>query len=413
MEALGARFALDPSGTATALAFVIGGIALGMLSGLTPGLHVNNLALLLASVAPAVPGPPRLVGAAILAAGVVHSFLDAVPALALGVPDAAMAATALPGHRLVIAGRGREAIRLSALGSGLAVAFAVPLAIPVTRGMTVAYPVIRAHLSVVLAGVVAFLLLTEGSLRALLGGTTAFLGSATLGHATLDLSPAAPLSAGGMLTPLFAGLFGAPVLVEALSGSGVPEQDDTTVATSRRSVGSTALAGSLAGAIVGYLPGVSAAVAAVVSLAVAPGSTDARGFVVATSGVNTANTIFALFALSALGTPRTGVMVALRETDAPVDLPLLLASAGIAGIAGFLLVLSVGDRYLRTVGSLDQFRLSVAVLALLAGLSLLFAGIVGVGVFAVAGLIGLVPARFGARRVHLMGVLLGPLILGT
>jgi putative membrane protein len=413
MEALGARFALDPTGTATALAFVVVGIALGTLSGLTPGLHVNNLALLLASVAPAVPGPPRLVGAAMLAAGVVHSFLDAVPALALGVPDAAMAATALPGHRLVIAGRGREAIRLSALGSGLAVAFAVPLAVPVTRAMTVAYPVVRTHLPVVLAGVVAFLLLTEGSLRAAVGGGTAFLGSATLGHATLDLSPAAPLSSGGMLTPLFAGLFGAPVLIEALSGSAIPEQDDATVATSRRSVGATALAGSLAGAIVGYLPGVSAAVAAVVALALVPGSTDARGFVVATSGVNTANTIFALFALAALGTPRTGVMVALRETEAPVNLPLLLASAGIAGIAGFLLVLSVGDRYLLAVGALDQFRLSVAVLALLAGLSFLFAGAVGAGVFAVAALVGLVPAQFGARRVHLMGVLLGPLMVGT
>jgi len=413
MEALGARFALDPTGTATALAFVFGGIALGTLSGLTPGLHVNNLALLLASVAPSVPGPPRLVGAAMLAAGVVHSFLDAVPALALGVPDAAMAATALPGHRLVIAGRGREAIRLSALGSGLAVAFAVPLAVPVTRAMRVAYPVVRANLSVVLAGAVAFLLLTEGSLRAVVGGAAAFIGSATLGHATLDLSPAAPLSSGGMLTPLFAGLFGAPVLVEALSGSGIPEQDDATVATSRRSVGSTALAGSLAGAIVGYLPGVSAAVAAVVALALVPGSTDARGFVVATSGVNTANTIFALFALSALGTPRTGVMVALRETDAPVNVPLLLASAGLAGIAGFLLVLSVGDRYLRAVGSLDQFRLSVAVLCLLTALSFLFAGELGVGVFAVAALVGLVPAQFGARRVHLMGVLLGPLMLGT
>jgi putative membrane protein len=413
MEALGARFALDPTGTATALAFVFGGIALGTLSGLTPGLHVNNLALLLASVAPVVPGPPRLVGAAMLAAGVVHSFLDAVPALALGVPDAAMAATALPGHRLVIAGRGREAIRLSALGSGLAVAFAVPLAVPITRAMTVTYPVVRANLSVVLAGAVAFLLLTEGSIRAVVGGAAAFIGSATLGHATLDLSPAAPLSSGGMLTPLFAGLFGAPVLVEALSGSGIPEQDDATVATSRRSVGSTALAGSLAGAIVGYLPGVSAAVAAVVALALVPGSTDARGFVVATSGVNTANTIFALFALSALGTPRTGVMVALRETDAPVNLPLLLASAGLAGIAGFLLVLSVGDRYLRAVGSLDQFRLSVTVLCLLTALSFLFAGELGVGVFAVAALVGLVPAQFGARRVHLMGVLLGPLMLGT
>ncbi|WP_135827930.1 tripartite tricarboxylate transporter permease [Halorussus halobius] len=412
MEALGAQFAVAPARTATALAFVLAGIALGTASGLVPGLHVNNLALLLAAAAPAVPGPPRLVGAAMLAAGVVHSFLDAVPAMALGVPDAAMAATAVPAHRLVIAGRGREAIRLSALGSGLAVAFAVPLAVPVTRAMTTAYPAVRSHLPLVLGGVVAFLVLTEASRRAVVGALAAFLGSGALGHATLDLSPTAPLSAGGMLTPLFAGLFGAPVLLEALSGSGVPEQDDPRIAVSRRAVALTAFAGTVAGAVVGYLPGVSAAVAAVLALALVPGSTDARGFVVATSGVNTANTVFALFALAALGAPRTGVMVALREADTPVNLPLLLAGAALAGVAGFVLVLGVGDRYLRVVGSVDHVRLSVAVLALLVGVSWLFAGLVGVAVFAVATLVGLVPAGFGARRVHLMGVLLGPLMAG-
>jgi putative membrane protein len=53
----------------------------------------------------------------------------------------------------------------------------------------------------------------------------------------------------------------------------------------------------------------------------------------------------------------------------------------------------------------------VAVLALLAGLSWLFAGVVGLGLFVVATAVGLVPPRVGCRRVHLMGVLVGPLFL--
>jgi len=413
MEAFGTRLVFAPAATATALGFVVGGIALGTTSGLVPGVHVNNLALLLASVAPAIPGPPRLVGAAILAAGVAHSFLDVVPALALGVPDPAMAATALPGHRLVIEGRGREAVRLSALGSGLAVLFAVPLAVPVTGAMTTAYPTVRAHLPVVLAAVVVSLVATESTWRGRLGGVTAFAASTALGWATLDLSPAAPLSGGDVLAPLFAGLFGAPVLVEAVGGAGVPEQADPAVAASPATVGTTALAGTVAGAVVGYLPGISSAIAAVLALALVPGRTGSRGFVVATSGVNTANTIFALFALVSLGSPRTGVMVALREANAPVVLPLLLVSAGLAGVVGFVLVLLVGDRYLQTVGRVDNTRLSIGVLALLAAVSFLFAGTVGVGVFLASGLVGLVPARVGCRRVHLMGVLIGPLMLGV
>jgi len=78
---LGARLAVDPGRTAALLAFVAGGIGLGIASGLVPGLHANTIALLLGAVAPTLPGPPVLVGAAMLVAGVVHTFLDAVLAL--------------------------------------------------------------------------------------------------------------------------------------------------------------------------------------------------------------------------------------------------------------------------------------------------------------------------------------------
>ena len=56
--------------------------------------------------------------------------------------------------------------------------------------------------------------------------------------------------------------------------------------------------------------------------------------------------------------------------------------------------------------------LSVAILVLLVGLSYAFAGLLGIGAFAAATVVGLIPPKFGARRVHLMDVLIGPLILG-
>jgi len=405
------RVVVDPALSLRIAGFVLGGVLLGTISGLTPGLHANNFALLLVSAAPAVPGPPTLVGAAMLAAGVVHTFLDIVPALALGVPDAAMAVTALPGHRLVIGGRGREALRLSALGSGLAVLLAVPLAVPVTAAMVRLYPTIRPRMGVVLAGVAVYLIATEGSKRARVGAGATFLLSAGLGFLTLDLDPAAPLSAGGMLAPLFAGLFGAPVLIDAMDGEGVPPQADPGIAMERRGVALIALVGALAGAAVGYLPGVSSAIAAVIALAALPASTGDRGFVVATSGVNTANLIFALFALVALGRPRTGVLVAVNRAEVPLNLPLFLAVVVCAGAIGFVLVTVLGDRYLRVVGRADYTKLSVGVLGGLVCVSYLFGGAPGVAAFVAASTIGLFPPRVGARRVHCMGVLMGPLMV--
>lgn len=330
-----------PTKTAAVLGFVLAGVALGTVSGLVPGIHANNMAFLLAAAAPSIPGPPALVGASMLAAGIVHTFLDVVPTLALGVPDPAMAASALPGHQLVLEGRGGEALRLSAFGSGLAVALAVPLAIPITSAMEVAYPVIDTHLSVVLSVAVVLLLMTESTHIGTIGGMVVFAVSTGLGLVTLDLQIHAPISVGGMLTPLFTGLFGAPVLIEAIGGKGVPEQIDPCISVSRWGVGSLSAVGTVCGAIVGYIPGVSSAIAATLALVAVPGRYGGRGFVVATSGVNTSNSIFALFALFALGSPRSGVLVALEEANVPINVPLLLVSVGFAAVAGFSLVLLV------------------------------------------------------------------------
>jgi len=85
----------------------------------------------------------------------------------------------------VIAGRGREALRLSALGSGLAVAAAVPLAVPVTLAMGRAWPVLRTHLTLVMAAVAALLVLGERGPRAMADAALSLGASGALGLAML------------------------------------------------------------------------------------------------------------------------------------------------------------------------------------------------------------------------------------
>ncbi len=98
-------------------------------------------------------------------------------------------------------------------------------------------------------------------------------------------------------------------------------------------------------------------------------------------------------------------MVAMERAGVTEPLGALVATAGLAAAIGFALVVSVGDAYLRTVGRLDYTRVSLATGALLTGVAYLFAGILGLAVFALAALVGLLPAVLGVRRVHLMAVL--------
>ncbi|WP_435184594.1 tripartite tricarboxylate transporter permease [Halobellus sp. EA9] len=414
----------------TPLAYALLGVALGTVTGLVPGLHVNSVAFLLAGLAPGIDGPPAAVAAAVLSAGVVHTFLSIVPGLVLGVPDAATAPGALPGHRLVLAGRGREAIRLSALGSGVALVVAVVAAVPLSLAVAAGRGWLLSGLPLLLALVAALLILAEPTRRARVGGLLCLATATALGLLTLDLPAAGPLAppdAASMLAPLFGGLFGAPVLLDALSARGeIPPQEGTELGLSPAATLRAACSGAGGGALVGYLPGVSAGVAAVLALGGAGGSGPAgrgsdRAYVVATSGADTATAVFAVASLLVLGAPRSGVTVALESLGSGVGVGTTLDPSSLAGAlavlvlaagAGIGLLVTVGEWYLGAVRRLPRRPLALAVLGLLGALAVGFAGVLGGAVFCLAALVGLLPPRVGARRVHLMGVLFGPILLG-
>lgn len=366
------------------LMFAVLGFLLGVVSGLVPGLHVNNFALLLAAAAPALLEivPLEAVGVAMVAAAVTHTFLDIVPSVLLGVPDDAMALTALPGHRMVLEGRGREAIRLSAAGSMLSVSFGLVIAAPLTLVMVRVYPSLEEGMAYVLAGVVVFLVVTESwrldpqSFRRRFAAVVVLFSSGLLGYYVFMHEGTALVGEPSLLMPLFAGLFGVPLLVTSLfRDAEIPRQEETGSLMRRREVASSAFGGSVAGAVVGWIPGVSPAVATTVVQSALPAAETEekamRSFIIAVSGVNTSNAIFALLALYFIERSRSGVTVALNRLEQP---------------------------------SLPRVALY------LTALTLLFAGPPGLPVLAAGTVIGLVPNVTHVRRVHCMGSLMLPLI---
>jgi putative membrane protein len=145
-----------------------------------------------------------------------------------------------------------------------------------------------------------------------------------------------------------------------------------------------------------------------------------RAYVVATSAADTATAVFAVASLAVLGAPRSGVTVAVDTLGGEAGttptaglgfVGMLLVLVLAAGV-GIVLLVTVGDRYLGAVRRLPRRPLVVGVLGLLVALAVGFAGAVGGAVFCLAAVVGLLPPRVGARRVHLMGVLIGPVALG-
>ncbi len=106
------------------------GIFLGCMTGLIPGFHVNNVALIALSLSPLAVGigiPLSSVAAIIVAMGTVHTFLNYIPSALLGAPDGDTALALLPGHRMLISGHAAQGVAYSARGSQLGLLLSVTL----------------------------------------------------------------------------------------------------------------------------------------------------------------------------------------------------------------------------------------------------------------------------------------------
>lgn len=126
------------------LAFASIGVGFGVLTGLTPGVHVNNIAIMMLSISPAllagllflqdygisVSFITVLLCAIIIATSIAHTFLDFIPSTFLGAPEGETALSVLPAHSMLLEGRGYEAVALSAMGSFGAVITAFIFIIP-------------------------------------------------------------------------------------------------------------------------------------------------------------------------------------------------------------------------------------------------------------------------------------------
>lgn len=437
---------------------VLAGYFLGVFSGLVPGIHTNNFALLLVALSPMMSEygiQPFYIAIIILSNSIAHTFHDVIPAVFLGAPDSDMALAVLPGHRLLLDGFGAEAIRLSALGSAGSVVFSMIIVLPLAAIFSIAYPVLQESIAWILIFIVFLMVATEkgeyivgqGSLvhyKYKAYAVVLFLLSGVLGLFAFEMeglmNPFINFGAPSILLPLLSGLFGASQLViSLLTHSTIPPQTFTKMTLSGKRIVRGIITGSAAGSIVAWLPGISSAIAAVLARLVIRTDFDREGedevdsdgvdagskeFIVSVSGVNTSNAIFGLVALSVIGKTRSGAMVAINDVLGvasgvtagviTLDTSMLLLFFGVILLTAFLSYFStimIGNNVHRVLSRIDYSKLCVGVLIGLALMVVAFTGFFGLLIFIIATPIGMLAPFFKVRKSNAMGVILLPVIL--
>ena len=403
------------------------GASVGMFSGLVPGIHVNTLISVMLIVYPAIgslisvfapPGNvPVLLASCIVSAAVVHSFVNYVPSVFTGVPDQDTAMSVLPGHRLLLEGKGMVAVRASAIGSLIgamaAVAVALPLQWLMSNGLNEIFNSITAVMLIV--SVIA-LVLTERTAKERCFAVILITMSGVLGCVCMFMP--VPFSGllfdGDLLLPLLSGLFGIPMLITSSGGAEIPAQNDDDIHPVTPAAG---LKGVAAGSIVGWFPGITATAGAAFTRMFVNEDRPER-FIALVSSIGTASVIFAMITLSVNGKGRSGTMIAVRQILGADIMGfgngiflLMLLSVAIAAAIGYVAAVRSGKMMAKYISKVNIRKMNAMIAVFIAVLCLLMTGIWGIAILLVSSLVGLIPLSAGTGRVHLSGCLLIPVVL--
>ena len=391
---------------------VLIGCFFGIITGLTPGVHVNLVAMLLASLSGYFLGftSPIVLCTFIVALAVTHTFLDAIPSIFLGAPDADMALNVLPGHRMLLQGMGYEAVKLTVVGSLMALIFTV-IAFPfVLPFLPMVYSFLQPYIGYILIVVVIYMILKEKGLNEKFWGFVVFMLSGVLGLIVLNWQ-----NLEQPLFPLLSGLFGISTLLLSLSENVVlPKQRITEIVKVEKNKTFRAVAGAVVfGSLAALFPGLGSAQAAIIAMQVV-GEIGMYGFIILIGGMNTVNFTFSLATLYSLQKARNGAIVAVLEIIKSIDMNGLVAFTGAALLAGGIatfLTLGISRVFANFMNRLNYKMLALGVIAFIVALTVYFSGFVGLLILIISTSVGLVAPLTNVKRSLSMGCLLLPVIL--
>jgi putative membrane protein len=391
---------------------VLIGCFFGCITGLIPGIHVNLISVLLVSVSGYLLGVTDVVSLSvfIISMAITHTFLDSIPSIFLGAPDADMALGVLPGHRLLLEGKGYEAVKLTVIGSLLALIltlFLIPFMIPFVPKI---YSFIQPYMGYILIFVVVYMVLKEKEGNKIFFGSFVFFISGILGIIVLNWE-----NLKQPLFPMLSGLFGISTLViSLLQNTEIPKQQITeSIKVKFSDKVKAILAAVFSGSLTGLMPGLGAAQAAIIAMQLV-GNIGVYAFMILLGGINTVNFTFSLVTFYTLQKARNGAVVAILEIIKKISLEQLLVflfAALVAGCIATLLALFFARVFSKLIVKVNYRKLCVGIISFITLMVIYFSGLIGLLILVTSTAVGIIPGLIGVKRSHAMGCLLLPVIL--
>jgi putative membrane protein len=387
------------------LLFMLLGISIGVLTGLLPGLHPNTVLVLVLSLSALFAAYPTIyILVFIISLSVSNVFLDFIPSILFGAPDPDSCLSVLPGHQMLMEGRGYEAVLLSVTG-GMCAMVATALTLPLLLfAIPAIYSQMHSVIYILLILAVLWMVWTEPGYGKAWAGLI-FLSAGLFGLVTLNtLSDQA-------LFPALTGLFGISGLIVSFYGKSVIPQQQKVCSIGKGTLKGS-MAGWFAGMASGLLPGLGTSQAAAVAGQVFRAKT--KDFLSAIGGINTANIIFTLIAFYTIGKTRSGAVSAIAQIVPSIsqeELVLLMVISLATTFISVFLVLKTSWTAAAKLHSISYRKTSLSIIVFLVCAVIILSGLLGILIACAATLLGIAAIKLGVKRSHMMGFLILPTIL--
>ena len=388
------------------LLFSIFGVCVGAITGLIPGMHINTLIPLIMGMTFLFASPYYLV-VFIVSLTITWIFISYIPSIFFGAPQEDTSLAVLPGHRLLLEGRGYEAIKLTLIGGMGSLVITLILLSIFSSTFSNFYDMLRPYIQYLIAIVVLFMIASEKKLKKILSAAFIILLSGFFGIITLGSNI---IPSENVFFPVLTGMFGLSTIIISLNGkSKIPTQkEDSNLHISKVNLLKSILLGSVAGTLIGFLPSIGVSQAAtIVSYLGRIGET--RSFLVSLSGIRISHEIVSLLSLYFIQTPRSGASIAIQKVLPELTFYDVLLMIGVicftSGIA-VLITMFLGKRIPKLLAKLNYKYLSLSVIIFMSIMVFLMTGVYGLLIVFTSTSIGLLCANMGIKRSHCMGVLL-------
>ncbi len=372
------------------------GCLTGIFTGLIPGIHINTVSFSLIYLTK----DPHFIYF-IVPMSVTHTFIDFIPSIFLGVPEEENFLSVLPGHKMLLEGKGLNAIKITVFGGlfgGIISVLFSFVFISLIQKIKEIFPLIIP--AVILTSLILLLQEEKNKKNALLIiGSAGLLGLIVLNNF---------FEVKDSLFVLVTGFFAFPLLVNSIQKKTIiPEQKKEKISFGFQEIKGSLLS-VLGGSIVSLIPSLGPSISAFVLSKFS--KLDNKAFLALLGGINTTNLIFSFFVLMATGKGRTGSAVAIKELGGikQTELIFLCIMIFFALIFASIACIILSEILINKIQKINYKKMNLTALIFLVILVFYFSGINGLITAGIACIIGLTAIKKNIKKSACMSFLMFP-----